>query len=128
MKRSTGCWRIASSKICVPSTFVVTNSRRACLDRLLDVRLGSCVDDHVHLRDDLAHELGIADVAVDERMPLVRADRREVVHAARIGQRIERDDLAGRRLEDVADEVRRDESRAAGDQNSLRSWHAPKPS
>ena len=27
MKRSTGASRIASSRICVPSTFVVTNSR-----------------------------------------------------------------------------------------------------
>jgi hypothetical protein len=39
MKRSTGVRRIASSRICVPSTFVVTNSDATLLDRLLDVRL-----------------------------------------------------------------------------------------
>ena len=30
MKRSTGVSRIASSRICVPSTFVVTNSEAPC--------------------------------------------------------------------------------------------------
>ena len=37
---------------------------RAFLDRLLDVRLGGRVHDHVDVRDDLAHELGVADVAL----------------------------------------------------------------
>ena len=78
MKRSTGVRRIASSRICVPSTFVVTNSERALLDRLLDVRLGGGVDDHVDLGDDLGDEVGVADVAVHERQALVRHDLREV--------------------------------------------------
>ena len=97
---------------------------RAGLDRLLHVRLGGCVHDHVHFRDDLADEIGVADVAVHERVPLVRRDRGEVVHAARVGERVEGDDLVRGRLQDVADEVRRDESRAAGDEYALR-LHGP---
>jgi hypothetical protein len=40
--------------------------RAALLDRLLDVRLGGRVHDHVHLRDDVGDERNVADVAVDE--------------------------------------------------------------
>ena len=97
---------------------------RAGLDRLLDVRLGCGVHDHVHLGDDLADEVGVADVAVDERVPLVPGRIGEVVHAPRVGERVEGDDLVRGRLEDVAHEVRRDEPRAAGDENALR-LHGP---
>jgi hypothetical protein len=97
---------------------------RAGLDRLLDVRLGRGVDDHVHLGHDLAHEVGIANVAVDERMALVTAHRREVVHAPCVGESVEGDDLVRSRLQDVAHEVRRDEPRAAGDENAL-GLHGP---
>ena len=55
---------------------------RAGLDRLLDVRLGRGVHDHVHIGDDLAHEIRVANVAVHERVALVRRDRGEVVHAS----------------------------------------------
>ena len=88
------------------------------------MRLGGGVDDHVHFRDDLANEIRVADVAVHERVPLVRGDRGEVVHAARVGERVEGDDLVRRRLEDVAHEVGRDESRAAGDEYAFR-LHGP---
>ena len=53
----------------------------------------------------------------------MRRDQREVVHAPRVGERVKRDDLERGRLQDVADEVQRDESRPAGDQYSLRSRH-----
>ena len=43
----------------------------ALLDRFLDVRFGGGVHDHVHLADDVAYELDVADIALDEREPLV---------------------------------------------------------
>src|SRR3954451_2077 len=86
-------------------------------DRLLDVGLGGGVDDHVNVLDDVAHELGVADVAVDERQALVRHHVGEVLDVAGIGQRVERDDVVRRVRQQVADEVRRDEAGAAGDEN-----------
>ena len=105
----------------MPSTFVVTNSEAPSRDRLLDVRLGGRVDDHVDAVDELAHERGVADVAVHEREPRVAHHVREVLEVARVGERVERDDLVRRRLEQVADEVRRDEAGAAGDEHALRA-------
>ena len=61
---------------------------------------------------------------MDERVPLVPAHGCEVVHAARVGESVEGDDLVRRRLEDVAHEVRGDEPRAAGDENAFR-LHGP---
>ncbi len=91
----------------------------ALLDRLLDVRLGGGVDDHVHLRDHVADELAIADVAVHEREARVRHQVGEVLEITCVGERVERDDLVRRRLEQVADEGRGDEPRAAGDEYAL---------
>ena len=124
MKRSTGCLADRVEQDLRAFDVRRHELRRAGLDRLLHVRLGGGVDDHVHFRDDLADEIRVADVAVHERVALVRRDRREVVHAARVGERVEGDDLVRRRLQDVADEVRRDESRAAGDENAFR-LHGP---
>ena len=67
-------------------------------DRLLHVRLGGRVDDHVDLLHDRADERLVPDVALDEREPLVRADVGEVLEVAGVGQRVERDDLVRRRL------------------------------
>jgi hypothetical protein len=92
----------------------------ALLDRLLHVRLGSRVDDHVDVRDDLGDEVGISDVTVDEGEALVPDYIGEVVHVARVRERVEGDDLVGRRGEQVAHEIRRDEPGAAGDENALR--------
>jgi hypothetical protein len=94
--------------------------RGAVLDRLLDVRLGGRVHDHVDLGHDLAHELDVADVAVHEREPLVRHHVREVVDVPGVGERVERDDLVRGRGEQVPDEVRRDEPGSAGDEHALR--------
>ena len=101
---------------------------RAVLDRLLDVRLGGGVDDHVDALDELAHEPPVADVAVDERQARVREDVGEVLEVARIGERVERDDLVGRLRQQVADEVRGDEPRAARDEDSQPAPHVRKPS
>ena len=63
------------------------------LDRLLDVRLGGGVDDHVDALDELAHERGVADVAVHEREPRVAHHVGEVLEVAGVGERVERHDL-----------------------------------
>ena len=94
---------------------------RALLDRLLDVRLGGGIDDHVDARDDLPDELAVADVAVDERQPLVRHHIGEVLQVAGVGERVERDDLVRRCRQQVADEGRGDEPRPAGDEHALHS-------
>ena len=56
---------------------------------------------------------------MDERQPLVRHHVGEVLEVARVRQRVERDDLVRRRREQMADDVRRDEAGAAGDENAL---------
>src|SRR5439155_4752603 len=89
-------------------------------DRLLDVRLGGGVDDHVHLGHDLADELRVADVALHEREPLVREDVGEVLEVPRVGERVERHDVVRRVREQVPDEVGRDEPGPARDENALR--------
>ena len=92
---------------------------RALFDRLLDVRLGGCVDDHVHLGDDVAHELGVADVTVHEREPLVRHRAVEVVDIPGVGERVEGHHLVRRLRQQVVDEVGRDEPRPSGDEDAL---------
>ena len=71
---------------------------RAFLDRLLDVRLGRRVDDHVDAGDELGHERDVADVAVHEREALVAHHVREVLEVAGVGERVERDHLVPRVL------------------------------
>ena len=92
---------------------------RALLDRLLHVRLGRRVDDHVDLADELLDQLRIADVPVHEREPLVAHHVREILEVARVGERVERDDLVVGVRQQVADEVRGDEAGSAGDENAL---------
>ena len=83
------------------------------------MRLGRGVHDHVDLRDHFGDEVGVADVAVDERQPLVADHVGEVLEVPRVGERVERDDLVIGVRQQVPDEVRRDEPGAAGDQNAL---------
>ena len=87
-------------------------------DRLLDVRLRGGVDDDVDPADDLADEPGVADVAVDELESRMAHDVGEVLEVPRIRERVERDHLVRRVLEQVADEVRRDEPGPAGDEDT----------
>jgi hypothetical protein len=91
----------------------------AFLDRLLHVRLCGRVDDHVDLGHDLLDQVGVADVAVHEREPLVAHHVGEVLQVARVRERVERDHVVIRVRQQVADEVGRDEAGAAGDQDSL---------
>ena len=80
------------------------------------MRLGGEVHDHVRTGDGRRDELGVADIAVDERVAPVLDDVGERRRVARVGQRIEVDDLhVVGLLEHVADEVRPDEAGAAGD-------------
>ena len=93
MKRSTGVSRIASRRICVPSTFVVTNS-----DAPSTIDFSTC-DSAAALTITSTSattsrtSVGVADVAVHEREALVPHHVGEVVDVARVGQRVERDDL-----------------------------------
>ena len=104
----------------MPSTFVVTNS-----DAPSSIDFSTC-DSAAALTitstsaTTLAHERGVADVAVHEREPLVPHHVGEVLDRARVGERVERHDLVRRVLEQMAHDVRRDEPRPAGDENSLR--------
>ena len=119
MNRSTGVRRIASSRICVPSTFVVTNS-----DAPSSIDFSTC-DSAAALTitstpvDELGDERGVADVAVDEREPLVAHHVGEVLEVPGVGERVERDHLVPGVRQQVADHVRRDEAGAAGDENAL---------
>ena len=92
---------------------------RAFFDRLLDVRLGGRVHDHVDVGDDLAHEVGVADVALHEGEPLVGHRAAQVVDVPRIGESVERNHLVRRLRQKMVDEVGRDESRPAGHEDAL---------
>jgi hypothetical protein len=85
------------------------------------VRLRRRVDDHVHLGDERADQVGVPDVPVHEREALVAHHVGEVLEVPRVGQRVDRHDLVRRVRQQVADEVRRDEPGPAGDQHALRS-------
>ncbi len=61
----------------------------------------------------------VADVAVDEREPLVAHHVCEVLEVARVREGVERDHLVRRAGQEVADEVRRDEPCPAGDEDAL---------
>ena len=91
----------------------------ALFDRLLDVRFGRGVHDHVHLGDDVAHEVGVSNVALNEREPFVRHCSVQVVKIARVRERVERHDLVWCLGQEVVDEVGRDESRPARDENAF---------
>ena len=88
-------------------------------DRLLDVALGGCVDDHVDAADELPHQPRVTDVAVDEREPRMAHDVGEVLDVAGVRERVERDDLVVRVREQVPDQVRGDEPGATGDEHAL---------
>ena len=83
------------------------------------MRLGRRVDDHVDALDELGDEPGVADVAVDEREPLVAQDVCEVLEVPGVRERVERDHLVLGVRQEVADHVGRDEAGAAGDENAL---------
>ena len=94
---------------------------RAVQDRLLDVRLGGGVDDHVDARHDLLDVRGVADVALDEREALVAEQVGDVGGVPGVGQRVHDHDLVIGRAQQVPAEVRADESGAAGDEHARHS-------
>src|SRR5262249_55882700 len=63
----------------------------------------------------------VPDVAVDERETRVADQVGQVLEVAGIGQRVERHDLVVGLLEQVPDEVRRDEPGTTRDQNAPQS-------
>ena len=93
----------------------------AVQDRLLDVRLGRGVDDHVDARDDLLDVRGIADVALDERQALVAEQVGDVRRVAGVGERVHDHDLVIGRAQQMPAEVRADEAGAAGDEHACHS-------
>ena len=119
MKRSTGVRRIASSRICVPSTFVVTNSEAPSSIDFSTCDSAAALTITSTSATSFAHEPGVADVAVDEREPLVAHHVGEVLDVAGVRERVERDDLVVGVRQQVADEVRGDEAGAAGDEHAL---------
>ena len=64
-------------------------------------------------------ERPVPDIAVDEGQPLVSHHVGDVVDVPRVGQRVERDDVVRGRVEEIADEARRDEPGAAGHEDAL---------
>ena len=103
----------------MPSTFVVTNSLAPSTIDFSTCDSAAALTITSTSPDDLADERAVADVAVHEREALVAHHVGEVVDVARVRERVERDDVVGRRRQQVADEVRRDEPRAAGHEDAL---------
>ena len=104
MKRSTGVRADRVEQDLRPLDVRRHELRRALLDRLLDVRLGRGVDDvddrlldvrlgRVTITSTARASRRVADVAVDEREPLVAHHVGEVLEVARVGERVERDDV-----------------------------------
>ena len=94
---------------------------RAVEDRLLDVRLGRGVDDHIDALDDLLDVGGIADVALDEREALVPEQVGDVGRVAGIGERVHDHDLVIGGAQQMPAEVGTDEPGTAGDEHARHS-------
>ncbi len=81
--------------------------------------LGSEVEHHVHLRHELVHQLGVADVAPHEAVAGVAFHVPQVGRVAGVGELVQVDHpAAGVTLKQVEDEVAADEAAAAGDQDA----------
>ena len=91
------------------------DERLRVVQRVVHVRLGREVHDHVALADQAVDERRVADVAVHE-LDLV-LDRLQALAVARVGQGVEHDHLVLRVVAHrVVDEVRADEAGGAGDE------------
>ena len=92
-------------------------SRR--LQRPVHVRLGGEVHDDVDARGQLAHDVGIADVAADEPESRIGADGLEIALVPGVGELVEHDHrIVGVIAEGHAHELAADESRPTGDQQA----------
>ena len=89
------------------------------MDRPVDVRLGREIDDGARavLREKRRDLRALADIAPDEEMPRVAAQRRQASDVPGIGELVEVDERLARFLEPVEDEIGADETRASGDEN-----------
>ena len=96
--------------------------------RAVDVGLRGEVDDGVDPAAGVAHDLAVADVALEKRVARVVLEIGQVGGIPRVGQLVEIDDAVVRvRRQDVADEVGADEAASAGDQQLHRSTLASRP-
>src|SRR5205823_10647646 len=78
--------------------------------------------------DEIAHQLRVGDVALDEDVLRVILQVRERVEVPGVRQLVEVDHGQARTLPpQIADEVRPDESGAPGDQNGWHAIAAPRP-
>ena len=127
MKRSTGASRIAQQDL-RPLDVRGDELGGSVLDRLLNVRLGGRVHDHVDARYDVPHESRVADVAVHVGQALVAKEIGDVLEVPRVGQGVDVHHLVRSLGEQMADEVRRDEPAAAGDEYALGSHSRPESS
>src|SRR5581483_7466734 len=112
-KRSTGVARIASSRICVPSTFVVTNSDAPSR---IDF---STWDSAAAFTITSTPSTSSRTSSASRMSPRMAEHVGEVLEVACVGQRVEGHDLVRRLGEQVANEPRRDEAGAAGYEHTL---------
>src|SRR3989475_192178 len=93
-------------------------------ERFGDDALGGEIDHRVDAAGDVADQLAVADVAVDEGVARIALDVLQVRRVARVGELVEVDDgVVGARREDVSNEVRADEAAPARDEQ----LHPPSP-
>src|SRR5256885_15864523 len=82
------------------------------------------IDHRVDAAGDVADQLAVADVAVDEGVARIALDVLQVRRVARVGELVEVDDgVVGARREDVSNEVRADEAAPTRDEQ----LHPPSP-
>ena len=101
---------------------VRVDERLRAVDRPIDVRLGSEIQDGVRPRvgEHARHDVAIGDVALDERHARILQRPLEIQQAAGVRQLVDDDDAMGRVIERVLNEVRADEAGAAGDEKRHR--------
>jgi hypothetical protein len=89
------------------------------MDAAVDVALGREVDDRARpvLGQQRVDPGPVADVALDEDMPRIAAQRIQVVQIAGVGERVEGDHALVRLGKPVIDEIAANEAGAAGDED-----------
>src|SRR5437667_12684374 len=97
-------------------------------ERFGDDALGGEIYHRVDAVRDVADQLGVADVAVDEGVARIALDVLQVRRIARVGELVEVDDgVVGARRDDVSNEVRADEAGPARDEQPQPSSPASRP-